>query len=211
VPQLKSSSKLLANPARLHLNRLFMIAGAMLAFAAVFPTSQAQERVNPTASAVKEFLDRAKAYVELQKKEDGGLPPEKPGNTTSNIEIRQRALAARMRLARPDAKPGDLFGSAAPIVRDIVVKDARSRAPKDRRAAMKEVPPQNPPKVNAEYPEKADLATVPPLLLTNLPQLPEGLEYRFMGRGLILRDTKANLIADFIPEAVPLVKTVKQP
>jgi len=196
---------LLANPARLHLNRLLVIVGVMTALAAAFPTSQAQERVNPTATAVKEFLDRAKAYVELQKKEDGGLPPEKPGNTTSNVEIRQRALTARMRLARPDARQGDLFGSVAPVIRDIVVKDAQSRAPKDRKAAMKEVPPQNPPKVNAEYPAKADLATVPPLLLANLPQLPEGLEYRFMGRYLILRDTKANLIADFIPEAVPVV------
>jgi hypothetical protein len=29
------------------------------------------------------------------------------------------------------------------------------------------------------------------------------VEYRFVGRALILRDTVANLIIDFIPNAVP--------
>jgi hypothetical protein len=57
--------------------------------------------------------------------------------------------------------------------------------------------------VNADYPEAAALATVPPLILTRLPRLPDGLEYRFMGRDLILRDTRANLIVDLIPDAVP--------
>lgn len=46
---------------------------------------------------------------------------------------------------------------------------------------------------------------MPPLILTQLQPLPDGLGYRFMGRGLILRDTKANLIVDVLPEAVPTV------
>jgi hypothetical protein len=37
------------------------------------------------------------------------------------------------------------------------------------------------------------------MLLDVLPRLPEELEYRFVGRDLILRDVKANLIVDFIP------------
>ena len=53
-------------------------------------------------------------------------------------------------------------------------------------------------------PEKAALATVPPLILVNLPRLPDGLEYRFMGRDLILRDRDANLIVDFVSGAVPV-------
>ncbi len=40
---------------------------------------------------------------------------------------------------------------------------------------------------------------------THCRELPEGLEYRFMGNDLVLRDTKANLIADFINNAVPTV------
>jgi hypothetical protein len=68
---------------------------------------------------------------------------------------------------------------------------------------MEEVPPSDPPRVNALYPEKAPLATVPPLILGNLPRLPEGVEYRFMGRDFVLRDVKANLVVDYINEAVP--------
>ncbi len=72
--------------------------------------------------------------------------------------------------------------------------------------AMQEVPVKSPPAVNADYPESAALATVPPLILVNLPRLPDGLEYRFMGRDLILRDREANVIVDFIPGAVPVLK-----
>ena len=63
-----------------------------------------------------------------------------------------------------------------------------------------------PPAVNTAYPEKAPLATVPPLILVNLPRLPDGLEYRFMGRDLVLRDQPSNLIIDFVPGAVPAFK-----
>jgi hypothetical protein len=165
-----------------------------------------EQKVNPTGAAIKGFLDRASAYVELQKKEDDGLPKLTPRDDTSKMEVHQRALAARMRLARPDAKRGDIFGEAGPLLREIILKDAQSRPPKDKKAVMEEVPRKDPLKVNAEYPEKSPLATLPPLLLDQMPRLPEGLEYRFMGRDLVLRDTKANLIADFINEAVPTIK-----
>ena len=63
---------------------------------------------------------------------------------------------------------------------------------------MQEVPRNTRPRVNADYPDTAALATVPPLILKRLQRLPDGLEYRFMGRDLILRDTKANLIVDVL-------------
>jgi hypothetical protein len=46
------------------------------------------------------------------------------------------------------------------------------------------------------------LSTMPPSLLLNLPKLPEGLEYRFVGRNLILYDSKANLIVDILRNAI---------
>ena len=58
-------------------------------------------------------------------------------------------------------------------------------------------------KVNAEYPKNAPLSTVPPTLLEKLPKLPSELEYRFVGRTLILRDREANMIVDYLKEAVP--------
>ena len=43
-------------------------------------------------------------------------------------------------------------------------------------------------KVNAVYPDKEPLSTVPPNVLAALPPLPDDIEYRFVGKHVILRD-----------------------
>jgi hypothetical protein len=163
----------------------------------------AQDRVNPQAQVMAGFADRVKAYLALQKKVEGGLPAQKETADPARIKAHVSDLAAGIRAARADAKAGDVFGPAAEQFRAIIRDDATVRSARDKTAAMKEVPTATPPRVNAVYPEGAALATVPPLILTRLQRLPDGLEYRFMGRALILRDSKANLIVDLIPEAVP--------
>ena len=57
--------------------------------------------------------------------------------------------------------------------------------------------------VNAVYPKNAPLSTVPPTLLLTLPKLPKDIEYRFVGRTLVLRDRESNLIIDYMKEAAP--------
>jgi hypothetical protein len=203
VTRLKSYSKFLSIGA---LGLALLAASLIVVNALPIAGLPQEQRVNSTGAAVKGFLDRANAYVALQKKEDDGLPKLAPREDMSPLEVHQRALAARVRIARADAKPGDIFGDAGPLLREIVLKDAQARPPKDKKAVMEEVPRKDPLKINSEYPEKSALATVPPILLEQMPRLPEGLEYRFMGRDLVLRDTKANLIADFINEAVPTIK-----
>jgi hypothetical protein len=158
----------------------------------------AQEKVNPHGAQVKAFLERADDYVKLQKKAADGLPKQSTTDEPSKLEAYQAALSARMKLARPGAKPGDIFGDATPMFRSIIRADAADRTRKEARNASKDVPKRKPLRVNETYPETAPVATVPPLLLGELPPLPEGLEYRLMGDDLILRDTKANLVADFI-------------
>jgi hypothetical protein len=199
-------SKLLANlgPRRL-------ICGAVVTL--MMATSGiAQERaagVNPKAAAIKGFVDRVHEYVALQEKVDDGLPKLTGKDDPSTIEAHQAAMAGRIKMARASAKRGDLFGSAEPVLMEVIREDANLRSLREARAAMEEVPKLDPPAVNTAYPQKAALATVPPLLLDALPKLPEGLEYRFMGNDLILRDTKANLVADFINNAVPTVAKTK--
>jgi len=153
----------------------------------------------------KAFLDRVNEYIDLRKKLDDGLPHLKPTENLQRVETHEQLLAARVRAARSAAKPGDIFGAAGDAIRKTIREDAGSRTARDLEAAKQEVPPQDPPKVNATYPEKAPLATVPPLLLLRLPKLPEGLEYRFMGRDLILHDSTANIIVDFLQDAAPTV------
>ena len=58
-------------------------------------------------------------------------------------------------------------------------------------------------RVNAEYPLGAPRSTVPPSVLLTLPPLPACLHYRFVGRDLILVDSVAQLIVDFLPAAAP--------
>jgi hypothetical protein len=57
-------------------------------------------------------------------------------------------------------------------------------------------------KVNSPYPDKQPLSSVPPNVLASLPQLPKDIEYRFVGKHLILRDVRANLIIDYMPNAI---------
>ena len=57
-------------------------------------------------------------------------------------------------------------------------------------------------KVNAMYPPDTPLPSTPPQVLMNLPNLPEQLEYRIVGKNLIIRDVEANIVVDFVPNAI---------
>jgi TonB family protein len=57
----------------------------------------------------------------------------------------------------------------------------------------------------------APLPTMPPDLLAALPRVPNRLEYRFMNDALVLRDIEANLIIDFVPQAIPAPSTIALP
>jgi len=201
VTYLRNYNKLAANPAA---RLAWACALAAATLAPVHAHATRQTPVNPNAAKLKAFTDRVQKYVDLQKKLEGELPGVGTTNDPAKIEAHRKALAESLRHARRDARRGDIFGDTAELFRLIIKQDAANRSVRDAFATMKEVPTV-PPKVNAEYPAKAPLATVPPLILDRLQLLPEGLEYRFMGRDLILRDSKANLIVDFVHEAVPTI------
>ena len=44
---------------------------------------------------------------------------------------------------------------------------------------------------------------MPPEVLQTLPKLSEDMEYRFIGRHLILLDAHSHVVADFILDAIP--------
>ena len=151
------------------------------------------------------FSERVNAYLALQKKVEGTLSAQKETNDPERIKAHVTNLANGIRAARANARRGDVFSGAAEQFRKVIREDARNRSVRDAFATMQEVPTKTPARVNADYPETAALATVPPLILSRLQRLPDGVEYRFMGRDLILRDTKANVIVDVLHEAVPTV------
>jgi hypothetical protein len=167
------------------------------------------KRTNPDALILKEFNDRVTQYLELHKRAEKDVPKLKRTDDPAQINAREEALASAIRQARPQAKQGDIF---FPEARELFLRIIRgeSKGPEKARvrAAIKEGNPKSegsPVRLgaNALYPDGAPLSLVPPALLLKLPQLPKELDYRFVGRHLILRDAKANVIVDYILDTVP--------
>ena len=152
----------------------------------------------------KDFFDHVQAYLKIHNSADAKVPSLTETSDPAKVSTREKALADEIRVERAGAHQGDVFstGAATEIAR-IVADDFNSRPLKDQKAILVEVPVKVPPAINTDYPTTLPLATVPPALLQKLPTLPEELEYRFLGRHLILRDIKANLIVDYIPDVVP--------
>lgn len=182
-----------------------------LAVAVVLLCSAVSGADDPT---LKAFQDRVEAYVKLRKQVADSAPPVKKNATPEEIHQHELALAAAIRKARAGARQGDILASDIEPVFNRVLKTtlAPGNNGKKLRASIKEGNPKNERApgevqpviaVNAVYPTNAPLSTVPPSLLLRLPKLPTDLEYRFVGRTLVLRDREANMIIDFLKEAVP--------
>jgi hypothetical protein len=159
--------------------------------------------VNPQALELKNFRDHVDEYVKLREKVRAGMPKLKETSDPAEITRREHALGNAVRAARAGAKQGEVFTpEVCRILRETIRDNFRRRPPNESHAALASVP-ETPLKVNDTYPSSIPLATVPPTLLAQLPPLPDGIEYRLVGNRLILRDIDANLVVDFIPDAVP--------
>jgi hypothetical protein len=175
--------------------------------AVVFAQPETQ-RVNAYGAAVKAFLDRTDTYLALHKKAAKGVPPLKETSDSAKLTAREQALGEAIRQARAGAKPGDIFGTElAAHIRNVIRKDWAKRAAADKAGLIHDVPPGYLADVNATYPPALPLGTFPASLLAALPPVPEDLEYRFVGRHLILRDVKANIIVDVLPNVLPGART----
>jgi hypothetical protein len=160
--------------------------------------------VNPKAAALHDFSKRLDAYLALRADLGKKLQPMAPTTSASDLQARQQALAAALRNARTGAKQGDLVPSVVQQqIRETVKADFRRRQPATQRAALEEVPTGPMPGINRTYPEREALPTVPPLLLANLPQLPDNLQYRFFGHHMVILDGDVEIVVDYIPNVLP--------
>ena len=171
--------------------------------AVVWCASLVIQQVNPTAAALVEFQKRIEGYVQQRERAIAGVPMRSATPTPTEIDAREQALGKALREARVGARPGDLVAPVDSILRKIVRDDWARRSPADRQALAAEIPRVAKVTINTTYPSALPLATVPPALLQELPRLPEMLEYRLMGRALVLRDVSANLIVDVVEKALP--------
>jgi hypothetical protein len=169
------------------------------------PAKPTDAAVNPTGSAVKAFLDRMNEYVRFHNNVEKVVPPLTETADPVKIAAREKALGEALIKTRPDAKPGDfLIKEVQPIIAKIIADDFAKRSPADRKALIQELPKGLKIGVNQVYPTALPLATFPPNLLKALPELPPELEYRIVGRDLILRDSKGNVIVDVMRDVFPI-------
>jgi len=161
------------------------------------------------AEALRHFQEEVAEYAELHAKQLAKLGPHVPVDA-QELDAAQKALAHGIAATRAKARPGDIFRpEVQPLFRRLIAEQLEGP---DSLAARKAVVEGNPEeedsvpvvvRVNAEYPPGAPRSTVPPSVLLTLPPLPACLHYRFVGRDLILVDSVAQLIVDFLPAAAP--------
>jgi hypothetical protein len=163
------------------------------------------QAVNYTGAATKQFLDRLSEYTEFQNGVEKTLPALRETASPEEIAAREKAMGAALIARRPNAKEGDFFiTSYRPILTRLIREDFAKRAPADRKALIVELPKGVSVSVNQVYPTTLPLATFPANLLKILPELPPALEYRIVGRDLILRDVKGNVVVDVMRNVFPI-------
>ena len=183
------------------------------------PTTESPKEAPPTervvgplseqeAKALATMNERLEAYLEIHKDLEKGLPKLPEDATPKQIDTNQRMFEQKMREARKNAKRGEIFtGAAEPVIKRLL---AAAFSGDEGRELMKSIMDEYPAgvkiTVNGRYPDTVPVSTVPPEILQTLPKLTEDLEYRFIGRHMILLDTHAHVIADYIENALPPLK-----
>ena len=160
-------------------------------------------RVAIWANPLTDFTVRVDAYSELRR----GLEDRLPGVTVtddvvSQIRRERRSLARAIRGARVGAIQGEFFTPATRAQLHLVLErvvDATMCA-----SIMEDNPGAGgfPRAIDGTYPDGKKFSTMPGLLLARLPGLPGDIQFRFVGRDLILYDVRANTIIDRMPDAI---------
>lgn len=154
---------------------------------------------------IDDFEKRVNEYAAQHRTLAGELPKLKPTSSAEALADHERELAQRISSARQGAAEGDIFtpAIAAEFRRLLAITMQGHQGKRIRRSLKAAEPVQLALRVNEPYPHRIPLQSSPPSLLLNLPKLPKELEYRVVGHSLVLRDADANLIVDFIPDAIP--------
>ena len=163
------------------------------------------EAIQNPPDAVAVFRRNVGEYVSMRDRIERDLPAPGANVTAVQLDARRQALFARLAESRRGARKGDVFGAGMrPYTRDVV---AALLAGPDGPQILQSIMDVNPAtavvEINHRYPDAIPLSRMPYDLLKVLPPLPEGLEYRFVGRRLILLDTSARMVVDAIDDVLP--------
>jgi hypothetical protein len=158
-------------------------------------------------NVVEEFQQRIAAYVALRQEVERGVPRLRKQMTAEELVSAVHALAAAIIAARAEASAGDIFTPAiSAVFRRNIDQTLRSNGV-DTAALLAASDDERPPDssnvtVNTRFDWRHG-SHFPTFMIRALPDLPEQLQYQFLGRMLVLVDIDANLIIDLLPEALP--------
>lgn len=165
------------------------------------PTAAADER-----QAILLFRKAVEDYAVLHRRLARSLPRVPADAAAEDVHAQEVAFEKLIAGQRRSSAPGDLFiPQIQPLIRRVASQMLSGPAGAPLLATIKEESAEGraTARVNARYPDSVPLSSVPAQLLSALPTLPDELEYRFVGRDLILLDKKARLVADVMPAVLP--------
>jgi hypothetical protein len=184
-----------------------LIVGSVL-LVALGPVTSATPQNFPDPNRVttlQDFQYRVREYAALHRRLEGPLPPLRPFGSPRSFLLNRTYLASAITTARPNARQGDIFTPAVSrLFREIIKNALAGQDPEamlpnlfDTRLTVYAFHPR----VYDHYPDWAT-HEMPVILLHQLPPLPEDVEYRWLDRDLVLWDIHADLIIDFLPDAI---------
>ena len=180
------------------------ITGATIATFAVVGYTHSQPA---DADGVLRFLRAAEDYTFMHRQIERRLPALEVNANPETIRRAIDAMAAAVRAARPYARQGDMFNPAVEAaIRQRIARALHNHGftPDDVMAselAEGVDPAAVTLRVNGRFPWAIGTAMFP-CVLEALPPLPPELQYRIVGRDLVLIDVHASLIVDILPFAL---------
>jgi hypothetical protein len=170
------------------------------------PAAQAVAALLEDHIATLAFEQSVSDYARMHRLLEGPLPMPPPSADMRIVQAVVDELGARIQAARQGARQGDIFTDA--VARMFRRRMASCLSPEDLEAILAGTHPEDGRpegagaqslRVNAGWPAHVLFDFVPPNLLAALPPLPPELQYRTVGRSLVLWDHHANLVVDYLP------------
>jgi hypothetical protein len=183
----------------------FAVAVFAIATAAAI-NAQSTALSTPDQELLSDFSKKAKDYID--KEHMLAAEKMKPTSDVAKLQQQRKQLRDAVQQSRASARQGDLFTSeTAEVFRKVLSNLLNGPEGKKIKISLNHAGPGASAefKVNRDFPNQngQPIQSVPPTILKVLPTLPKGLDYCIAGKTLALRDSSANMVVDYLPNALP--------
>lgn len=205
-----------ATRARRFYPRVGIRVSAVALFGVLTAIAYAQGLHQAATDGVQQFSKASEDYAFLHRQLERRLPPIEVNANPQTIRRAIDDMAAAIRAARPEAQQGDLFNPAVQAsIRQRIAKALGSHGftpadVRDAELAQGVDAASLTLRVNGTFPWAFGTAMFP-CVLEALPPLPPELQYRIVGRDLVLIDVHASVIVDILPLALGDTTTTSWP